>query len=329
MYKLMTLMSLVLGASLVLVGGNALAQSSQPWSYSDFNFSGMTPYIQGTAGQTVQTTPPPSDWQMMFPSNHPYAKDSGGSYHFMGWSTFTDSWLIGHRVFSPTGTSLGQIGDVVIDQRNDRIALVILSDVPGIGAERLAVPYSSLIRTGENTFQFSFGDKALDMSGNSEVNPYAFNLAMPPMGSELYGVPANFDPHWVEDIYRHYGQAPYWTEMGMHSLAANDFYRGSQLMGAQVQAYGEPAGKVDDFVIDSSNGRIVFAGLSGVEGHGDAMVAVPFSALSRTEDHDFALHISGERLAAAPSFYNYAEVGNRAWAESSYRFFGIEPYWTE
>jgi sporulation protein YlmC with PRC-barrel domain len=218
---------------------------------------------------------------------------------------------------------MGQISDVLIDQRNDRIALVVLSDVPGIGGRILAIPYGSLVRTGEHTFEFNFGERASVTGSEYDVDPFAYTLAMPPKGSEWHGIP-------VENIYRHYGQPPYWTEAGMHPLAPMDLYRGSQLIGAEVQGpYGEGAGKVDDFVIDSSNGRIAFVGLSNVEGHGDAMVAVPFSALSRTEDQAFALDIGRDQLAAAPSFHDYAEVGNRSWAESSYRFFGIQPYWTE
>jgi sporulation protein YlmC with PRC-barrel domain len=226
---------------------------------------------------------------------------------------------------SRTATAIGQISDVVIDQRNDRIALVVLSDVPGIGGRILAIPYSSLIRTGEQTFEFDFGDRApvAPVMGTAYDYPYGYTLAMPTMESEWHGIP-------VEDIYRHYGQPPYWTEAGMHPLDAGAIYRGSELIGAGVQgSYGERAGKVDDYVIDSSNGRIAFVGLSDVEGRRDTMVAVPFSALSRTEEHAFALDISRERLAAAPSFHDYAQVGDRSWAESSYRFFGIQPYWTE
>ena len=327
MNKLIILITLLLGVSLVLLGGNALAQG---WSSWEGLFSGMAPYTQPSAQETGESMSQPSDWQRMFPSDHPLAREMAGSYQSMGWGTFTDSWLIGHRVFGPTGTSLGQISDVVIDQRNDRIALVVLSDVPGTGGKMLAVPYSSLVRTGEHTFQFSFGNRDFEVTGNPYVDQYAYNLAFPPMGSELYGIPTTLDPQWVEDIYRHYGQPPYWTEAGMHRLDAMDIYRGSQLMGAEVQAsYGEGAGKVDDFVIDSSSGRVAFVGLSNVEGHGDAMVAVPFSALSRTGDHAFALDIGRDRLASAPSFHDYAEAGNRAWAESNYRFFGIQPYWTE
>jgi sporulation protein YlmC with PRC-barrel domain len=300
MNKLMILITLLLGVSLVLLGGNALAQGSSYWW--DYNFGGMGPYTGLSALEPGERMSQPSDWQRMFPSDHPLAREAAGSYQSMGWSTFTGSWLIGHRVYDPaTSTAMGQISDVVIDQRNNRVALVVLSDVPGAGGRMVTIPYGSLTRTGEHTFEFNFGDRG------------------PVTGS----IP-------VEDIYKHYGQPPYWTEAGMYHLAPKDIYRGSQLIGAEVQGpYGERAGRVDDYVIDSSNGRIVFVGLSDVEGRGDAMVAVPFSALSRTEDQVFALDFGRDRLAAAPGFHNYAEVGNRTWAEDSYRFYGIEPYWTE
>jgi sporulation protein YlmC with PRC-barrel domain len=319
MKKLMNLAALLLGLSLGFLVGIAFAQGS---TYRDHVFGGMSPGV--TSEEAAERMSQSSDWQrMVYGDQKPAAREAFGSYQSMGWSTFTGSWLIGHRVFdSATGTAIGQISDVVIDQRNDRIALVVLSDVPGAGGRMLAIPYGSLTRTGEHTFEFDFGGRT-PVTGSAYVDQYAYTLATPPRGSEWHGIS-------VEDIYRYYGQPPYWTEAGMHPLASQDIYRGSQLIGAEVQGfYGEGAGRVDDFVIDSSNGRIAFVGLSNVEGRGDAMVAVPFSALSRTEDQAFALDFGRDRLAAAPGFHDYAEVGNRTWAEDSYRFYGIQPYWTE
>lgn len=142
----------------------------------------------------------------------------------VGWNPFEATWLIGYRVWSPVDqTYLGQITDFVIDQANGRIAMVVLSDVPGLGARHVAVPYSSLVRTGPNTFVLSFGDQEVGMtSGINAMDPYLYELTKAPSDSDLYGIPSVIDSNWVAEIYRHYGQVPYWTEKGGKPLAATE-----------------------------------------------------------------------------------------------------------
>ena len=65
----------------------------------------------------------------------------GATFQPMGWSSYEASQLIGHHVTTPTGATLGQISSFVIDKTNGRMALIILSDVPNIGGEVLAIPY--------------------------------------------------------------------------------------------------------------------------------------------------------------------------------------------
>jgi sporulation protein YlmC with PRC-barrel domain len=271
----------------------------------------------------------PNEWRIAVQGMSPYTGESmGTTVAPQRWNSFEASWLIGHGVFSPTGTYLGQISDFVIDQGNDRIALVILSDVPGIGAEKIAVPYSALIRTGDNTFQFSFGDRGPDITVSNYVDPYAATLAMPPAGSELYGVPATMNPRWVEDIYRHYGHVPYWTEKGEKSIAAANLYRYSALRDKQVESpQGQDVARVDDLII-SPRGYIVFLGLSDVSGQSGQRVAVPFSLLSKRGEDTFTLNVGKEKLASAPSFSHYAEMNSHLRrAENSYRYFGVRPSW--
>jgi hypothetical protein len=104
----------------------------------------------------------------------------------------------------------------------------------------------------------------------------------------------------------------------------------SGLVGTHVKnPQGEYLGRISDFVIDSE-GRIAFAILShgGFLRFGEKHVAVPFHTLTygQKEKH-FILDVSKERLAAAPTFDRYAL--SRTWAEDAYRFFGLQPYWTE
>ena len=233
------------------------------------------------------------------------------SYQPMSWNTFEASWLIGLGVLGH-----GQISDLVIDQSNGRIALVILSDVPGLGAQQLAVPYSSLLRTGEYTFEIRDTYPSVDVY-NAPLNP------------GLYGGSPDTDPGWISGIYTYNGQMPYWTEKGERPLQASKTYEYSRFIGSEVHSRnGEVAGKVDDLVIDSSTGQLAFLVLSDVPGRGDALVAVPFGSLSRDDMNAFVLNVDKAKLASSPSF-NGSEMGNRKYAEEIYSFYGVRPYWEE
>lgn len=90
-------------------------------------------------------------------------------------------------------------------------------------------------------------------------------------------------------------------------------------------------GRVTDFVVDSI-GRIEFAivQVGFPEGGRDSkLVAVPFSALSRPEGKYYVLDTTRERLAAAPNFDEKKDLSDRAFGENVYRYFGLQPSWTD
>jgi hypothetical protein len=107
-------------------------------------------------------------------------------------------------------------------------------------------------------------------------------------------------------------------------------YEVSMLIGSLVvNAQQEYLGTIHDFVID--NGRISFAILShgGFLGIGRKLVAIPFGALSYgSMDKRFVLDISRDKLESAPAFES-TDLTNRKWAGDVYKFFGLQPYWTE
>jgi len=108
-------------------------------------------------------------------------------------------------------------------------------------------------------------------------------------------------------------------------------YEVGEIVGSHVKTpEGEELGRIHDFVIDS-NGRVAFTILAygGFMGMGEKLVAIPFSAL--TYDHiqkHLVVDISREKLESAPSF-DRSELLNPKWAEDNYKYFGIQPYWTE
>ena len=191
-----TMMVVAMVCSLVIIGGTAFGASGK---------TAPPAWREGGAGELLASPGQPN----------PTGETCFIPVQPKGLNTFEASWLISQTVRSPNGDSLGQISKLVIDQANERIALVILSDVPNLGAERLAIPYSSLVRTGENTFVLSFGDRTPYMGmGSGFEGIYLHKLTTPPAISDLYGIPSVMDANWVSEIYRHHGQVRYWKERG-------------------------------------------------------------------------------------------------------------------
>jgi sporulation protein YlmC with PRC-barrel domain len=248
--------------------------------------------------------------------------------------------MIGHRVYSPFGEVIGQINNLMIDRANGRIALVILSGVQGFGAEYVAAPFSALERTGEDTFRLNFDVQYISTPYD---DPYAYQLYRHSSIVGLSKIPSSIDPLWADSVYRFYGQTPYWTEgravppdIMVYRTAEpsilNSLIMGKTapvLMGATVQPKdGKAEVRIDDLVIDSTDGRIAFLVLDRVPGRGNLEVAVPFGELSM-KGNTFVLNTTGEKLGTAPSFDQYSDMNNLKWAENVYRFFGQQPYWTE
>ena len=126
--------------------------------------------------------------------------------------------------------------------------------------------------------------------------------------------------YWVANSYASEPMA-----IGLESPQEVSTLSGSLVTNAQ----NEYLGTIHDFVID--HGRISFAILSrgGFLGIGRTLVAIPYGAFSYDSMEDrFILDISQERLDSAPT-YDSAELTNRQWAEEVYKFYSLQPYWTE
>ena len=251
----------------------------------------------------------------------------GAGYQPFGLDTYEASWLIGHRVTTMDNGSLGQISSVVIDKANDRIALVVLSDVPTLGALPLVLPYRSVGRIGQETFEFNPGDMEIGVATSALSDPFIRTITQYPSYSRFYGLPSAMDAAWLADIYRHYGQVPYWTEAGEQTP---QLYESKGLMGAEVRLpTGEEAGRINDLVIDSSDGHIAFLVLYDVPGRESSLIAVPFGTLSIGGENNLVLDTTRERLALGFDFDASGDLSNPRWAADTYRYFGVQPYWTE
>jgi sporulation protein YlmC with PRC-barrel domain len=204
------------------------------------------------------------------------------------------SQLVGIGVNDIRGFYLGQISDVVFNPSSDRVSSVILSDIPGMGAEHIAIPFNSLTRTGDYLFVYN---------------------------------PSN-------DFYLHYGEAPYahfWAE-GLSYYKKDQSmlesgYRSSQLLGAMVETpNGSKVARADDIVIDTASGHVVYLVLDDVGGMSNRKVAVPFSDLSKKSENLFVLKETKNQIMAAPSF-RWDDMNDLTYASQIYRYYGVQPYW--
>ena len=257
----------------------------------------------------------------------------GPTYEPTGSGFYEASWLIGHRVRTTTNGALGQVDSLVIDKTNGRVALVVLSGVPNIGDEALPIPFSSITNIGAGTCDFNPGGMEIGVAPGAyymNEDPTVYALTYHSSWSKFYGLPSVMDAAWLTEIYRHYGQPPYWTERGAKAPEAMELFETSKLMGATVQLRdGGTAGRINDFVIDPSGGQIAFLVLSDVSGKSTDLVAVPFGIVSARGGDIFVLDTTREQLALARGFDESNDLSRTRWAGDVYRYFGQQPYWTE
>lgn len=212
-----------------------------------------------------------------------------------GWDTFEASRMIGTQLFSTEGDYLGQISDLAIESGSGGISDVVLSDVPGMGAELVSVPFAALSHSGENIFVLNTPEEFSGLSYRE--SPYSY---------------------WA-DLRYFYFTGP----------SLNEQFKFSELIGSSVQAsQGERIGTVDDLVINFTDKRAVYSVFSEGEGPEGRLVAVPFSTLSGGGENIVVFNGTREKLLASPDF-RWTNTADRDYAEDIYRYYGLQPYWEE
>jgi len=156
-----------------------------------------------------------------------------------GEDTFVASTMIWSQLKTPQGDYLAEIKDLVIDPVSGRVSNVVLTRIRGMGAEDVAVPFSTVSKIGQNIF--------------------------------IHRAP--------EDVYQFYGQTPYWSEglyICSKVQPPTGSYRTSKLIGSVARTpKGQDLGRTDDLVIStdglvvslvvSDNGKMVTVPFSDVE----------------------------------------------------------------
>lgn len=98
-----------------------------------------------------------------------------------------------------------------------------------------------------------------------------------------------------------------------------------------VNLNGENLGTIKDLMIDTENGRVVYAVLSfgGFLGLGDKLFAIPLEALQLdTANKRFMLDVDKARLEEAPGFDedNWPKTADRSFIDDVYSHYGLPAY---
>jgi sporulation protein YlmC with PRC-barrel domain len=114
---------------------------------------------------------------------------------------------------------------------------------------------------------------------------------------------------------------------------ATRWEKASALMGRKViNNANENLGKIEDIVIDSNSGRILYGVLSfgGFLGMGDKLFAIPWSSLQlNSGDQATVLNVDKDRLKNAPGFdkKNWPNFADEQFATATYKHYEVTPYW--
>ncbi len=241
-----------------------------------------------------------------------------------GFTMFNSSDLIGAPVKDSNGKLMAVVQELLVDP--DGHAFVVVNhgdyDLYGDGGVNTPIPFEALriseTKAGQDTVVLKTDMEHLDFA------PY-----LNPIGKETRQDEAN--------IYEYYGIQPYWTRGGASGKMGKDEYTAyevSSLIGSEVDnPMGVAVGSIHDFAVDSK-GRVDFVILtynfpSEYAPEPPRTVAIPFSAITLKPDTKVAvLKFSGWKLELAPQFAK-SDMNNRKWARDDYRYFGLQPPWTE
>lgn len=269
--------------------------------------------------------------------------------------------LIGMKVVSQEGDSLGKIEDVVVHPNGaPSYAVLSFGGWLGMGDKLFAMPWRVLRMQNSDTAKKD-GERGVDL-GNTKrgvtnaSNPNASPMdgkctIVLPVTKERFKTAPGFDKNswpntamadWSKDVDTFYAKdlssdarRPVEASLGRSSIA----WRATELKGADVKnAAGEDLGDIQEIAIDA-NGRVSYVTLSvgGFLGIGDRLVAVPFDSLkfSRSGDKSdkklITLATTKEQLERAPEFKrgkdHSAAMCDPKWIGQTYEYYSVPGYW--
>jgi hypothetical protein len=200
--------------------------------------------------------------------------------------------LRGREVKDSQGKKLGKIRDLALDLENGRIVEVIVASggFLGIGQRTVAVPPQSFIFNGaEGSFHLNMDAKMFGEAPEFEMSKWA----------------EHSQSQRVAEVYRYYGEKPYFAADGAGSPSGNTAIeplgfveRSSKLLHLPVRSLeNELLGRVNTFQYDLPGGR-VFHVVVAAPGPRPSLSVIPARSLRFNAAHD-ALHLD----MSAQAFY--------------------------
>lgn len=244
--------------------------------------------------------------------------------------------LIGMKVVSPQGDSLGKIEDVVVHPGGDTAyAVLSFGGWLGMGEKLFAMPWS-VLRSVER-------DTSKPGSERSLVLPLDKDKLKQAPGFDKKSWPVMANAEWSRDIDTFYkgGTNPN-TRQPIEAAARTSLitWKASDLRGSAVETpTGEELGDIKELAIDT-NGRVSYVALDldGQAGKDDRLVAVPWDSFEfslggdKGDEKRVTLASARAQLEQAPLFLtgkeHSVEMCDPAWVARVHQHFAVKPYWT-
>ncbi len=220
------------------------------------------------------------------------------------------SKIIGATVENANGDNIGEIKDMMVDTRNERVRYVVLSHggVLGIGDKLFAYPMSMVETSGRNSDKLvmNVNKEQLDKAPGFDKNKWPDFASNGKYSSEVdkyYGAGS-----------RHDGEQ------------AGPLVRASDLIGKNFDdAKGKDAGEIEDLIVDSNSGNVEYAIVdfddSWAKQTDGKLVAIPLSSITvGGEKHDkLVIQTSPDRIDMSHAFASnhWPDFSDPAWAQQS------------
>lgn len=243
--------------------------------------------------------------------------------------------LIGMKVISEKGDSLGKIEDIVVHPGGaPSYAVLSFGGWMGMDEKLFAMPWS-VLRAVE-------ADSAKKDSARSLVLPLDKERLKTAPGFDKKNWPTLADRDWTQEVDAYYrSDLDSKTKKPVEAASRPSVitWRATELKGMNVESpKGEKLGDLKELAIDS-NGRVCYVALSvgGFLGMGDRVVAVPWDSMTFSLGGDkgdkklITLASTKKQLEEAPQFKagkeNGAEMCNPKWIGRVYDYYSCPVYW--
>lgn len=212
------------------------------------------------------------------------------------------SKLIGADVKNPQGESLGEIKDLIVDVKNERVhyAVLAMGGALGMGEKLFAYPINLFSRAADRDQLVLNVDK-----DRLKAAPGFESKQWPDWNRDKYG----------SEVDRYYGPT-----VSVKPLPDQQLVRASELIGRDIDdRQGKDAGEIDDVVVNLGNGRVHYAVVKFEKAWSanDKLLPMSLQTLTFPADRkkDLVLNVPREQLNMARGFdkNRWPDVGDPAY----------------